>query len=150
MTFARFCALAAFAAAAGAALGATETITCTQKGGAAAYKLDVDWTAEKASISVKSGDTFKKQFAGAAVVRNMPNDLALLAEGTAREFVGDFNGKCGVFIEALNFDLHAGAGGKREGTVTRETVWASRGSKKCTMKQAISEMLTTVDEVTCL
>ncbi len=151
MSLLRVSALAlAVAALSGTALGATETITCKTLGGDAAYKLEIDWSAETATISAGHGGALKKLFTGATVVRNAPNDPALLAEGAAGNYAGNFKGQCGAFIERLNFDLH-GAGGKRAGTVLRETVWATAkgAGKACAPKLPTPEPLTSLDEVIC-
>lgn len=134
----------------GAASGATEKISCQTANGVMAYRLDIDWNTSKAAIAVKSKGVFKTLFTGASVVRNTANDPSLLAEGAADNYAGDFQGRCGRFIERLNFDLRAQAG-KRVGTVVRETVWATvKGlAKPCVPKQGIPELLTALDEVTC-
>lgn len=129
----------------------TESITCKDKAGEVAYKLDVDWSSEKAVIHGQEKGAWKKLFEAATVVRNGAGDAAMLAEGAAKDYVGGFKaGGCGGVIESPFFDLtSAGDGKKRKGTVAIDLVWAAPLNATCRPNHRSPEPLTQIHEVTC-
>lgn len=129
-----------------------EIVTCKARDDAnVAFQLNIDWQSETATILRRQGNTFAKVFEKATVVRNSAADAALLAEGTAGNYVGNFNNSCGGIIEQLYFDL-AASNGHRAGTVTSTLVWAIKPGvprKSCRPKFRIPEVTTDTIDVVC-
>ncbi len=153
-----------FALCAFPAFGATETVTCKVSGASTgvghAYKLTIDWAKETADIAEKPASqtgvaVWKPLFTKATVVRNSATDKALLAEGTVKQWSGEFTttkaGKsCGGMVEELFFDLRA-EGGKRVGTVEKNQRYAKdpKAGTSCRANYPAPETISDVVNVTC-
>lgn len=133
------------------ALASIETLTCQEEGPIGeAFKLEINWAAQLATISRKVGQVWTKQFAKSTVARNSPDDLSLLAEGTVGNYVGRLSTNCGGLVEQLFFDL-AAVGNSRDGTVTAEQIWIKKpgAARNCRPTNRMPEPLTSIYNVKC-
>jgi hypothetical protein len=133
-------------------LAQAETVTCsTFEGVEDAYQLEIDWTSETATILRREASGVTKLFAKATVVRNNASDPSFLAEGTPKQFVGNFGGKCGRMIPQLYFDIGV-VDGERVGTMERKFVWAVKPGtrvKDCQPPFATPDVVAETLDVTC-
>jgi len=131
---------------------AVEDVVCKEDNSKLSYRMQINWTTETATISERVGTgNWRKLYEKAAVVRNNAQDKSLLAEGTAKEWAGGFDGECARLIDVLFFDI-GGSNGQRAGLVHRSPRWvkSAQGSGNgCKMKTSAPDLQDTAVRITC-